>query len=43
MCESMKETIEIISDADIMKQLKDGKKNNTKVRNFEKLARELGI
>ncbi len=41
--ESMKETIEILSDVDIMKQLDDGKKDNTKVRNFEELAKELGI
>jgi hypothetical protein len=38
----MKETIEILSDIDIMEQLDDGKKDNTKVRNFEELA-ELGI
>ena len=41
--ESMKETIEIISDVDIMEQLDDGKKDNTKVRDFEELAKELGI
>jgi len=41
--ESMKETIEVLSDVDIMEQLDDGKKDNTKVRNFEELAKELGI
>lgn len=38
---SMKETIEVLSDADIMKQLEDGKK--AKVRDFEELVKELGI
>ncbi|VVB87685.1 Uncharacterised protein [uncultured archaeon] len=41
--ESMKETIEVLSDADIMKQLEEGKKKGTKVRDFEDLAKELGI
>ncbi|VVB87689.1 Uncharacterised protein [uncultured archaeon] len=41
--ESMKETIEVLSDVDIMKQLDEGKKKGTKVRNFEELAKELGI
>ncbi len=41
--ESMKETIEILSDVDIMNQLDDVKKDNTEVRNFEELAKELGI
>lgn len=40
---SMKETIEVLSDADIMKQLEEGKKKRTKVRDFEELAKELGI
>ncbi|PWB49247.1 MAG: hypothetical protein C3F06_14875 [Candidatus Methanoperedenaceae archaeon] len=41
--DSMKETIEVISDTDIMKQLEEGRKEGTKVRNFEELAEELGI
>ncbi len=41
--ESMKETIEALSDVDIMKQLEEGKKEGTKVRDFEELAKELGI
>jgi PHD/YefM family antitoxin component YafN of YafNO toxin-antitoxin module len=41
--DSMKETIEVLSDADIMKQLEEGKKKGTKVRDFEDLAKELGI
>ncbi len=30
--ESMKETIEVLSDVDIMKQLEEGKKSTAKVR-----------
>ena len=41
--ESMKETIEVISDIDIMKQLEEGKKDSTKARDFEELVEELGI
>ncbi len=41
--ESMKETIEVLSDADIMQQLEEGKKEGTKIRDFEDLAKELGI
>ena len=41
--ESMKETIEVLSDADIMKQLEESKKSTTKVRDFEDLAKELEI
>lgn len=40
--ESMKETIEVLSDVDIMEQLEEGKKKG-KVRDFEELAKELGI
>jgi len=40
---SMKETIEVLSDADIMKQLEEGKKKDIEVRNFEDIATELGI
>jgi len=40
--ESMKETIEVLSDIDIIKQLEEGKKDSTKVMDFEKLAEELG-
>jgi len=39
----MKETIEVLSDVDIMKQLEEGKKEGIKVRNFEELAKDLGI
>lgn len=33
----MKETIEVLSDVDIMKQLEEGRKEGTKVRDFEDL------
>lgn len=39
----MKETIEVLSDADIMKQLEEGKKKDIKVRDFEDVAAELEI
>jgi len=41
--ESMKETIEVLSDIEIIKQLEEGKKDRTKARDFEELAEELGI
>ncbi|MCZ7400123.1 MAG: hypothetical protein O8C62_10710 [Candidatus Methanoperedens sp.] len=41
--ESMKDTIDVLSDVDIMEQLEEGKKTGTKVRDFEELAKELGI
>lgn len=41
--ESMKETIEVLSDIDIMKQFEEGKKDSTKVRDFEELAEEMDI
>lgn len=41
--ESMKETIEVLSDADIMEQLEEGKKKDIKVRDFEDVATEPGI
>ncbi len=39
----MKETIEVLPDIDIMKQLEEGKKCTTRVRDFEDLAKELEI
>jgi PHD/YefM family antitoxin component YafN of YafNO toxin-antitoxin module len=41
--ESMNESIEVLSDIEIMKQLREGKKDSTKVIDFEDLAEELGI
>jgi len=39
----MKETIEVLSDIDIIKQVGEGRKDNTKMKDFEELAEELGI
>ncbi len=41
--ESMKRTIEILSNADLMDQINNGMRKETKSRDFEKLAEELGI
>lgn len=41
--ESMKRTIDVLSDKDLMTQIKEGKKKGTKVIDFEELAAELGI
>ncbi len=41
--ESMKRTIDVLSDKDIMEQVKEGKKKGTKAIDFEELAAELGI
>jgi PHD/YefM family antitoxin component YafN of YafNO toxin-antitoxin module len=41
--ESMKETIEVLSDVDIMNQIEEGKRDNIKVKDFEDMAKELGI
>lgn len=42
-CESMVRTIEVLSDKDLMEQIEDGKKDNSKIIDFEELARELGV
>jgi len=42
-CESMVRTIEVLSDKDLMEQIEKGKKDNVKIRDFEELARELGV
>jgi len=42
-CESMVRTIEVLSDKDLMEQIEEGKKDNVKIRDFEELARELGV
>jgi hypothetical protein len=39
----MKETIEVLSDIDIIKQLEEVKKDSAKVRDFEELAEELDL
>ena len=41
--ESMKRTVDVLSDKDLMAQVKEGKKKRTKVTDFEELAAELGI
>jgi hypothetical protein len=41
--ESMQRTIEVLSDSDLMTQIREGKKKNAPTRDFEGLARELGI
>jgi PHD/YefM family antitoxin component YafN of YafNO toxin-antitoxin module len=41
--ESMNKTIEILSDKDLMTQIKKGKQKNVKSRDFEEVAKELGI
>jgi hypothetical protein len=38
----MKRTIEVLSDKELMEQIKEGKKG-AKARDFEELAKELGI
>ena len=41
--ESMQRTIEVLSDKDLMEQIKEGKKKTAKTRDFEELSRELEI
>jgi len=41
--ESMNKTIEILSDKDLVTQIKKGKQKNVKSRDFEEVAKELGI
>ena len=41
--ESMNKTIDILSDKDLMTQIKKGKQKNVKSRDFEEVAKELGI
>ncbi|WP_456473755.1 hypothetical protein [Candidatus Pyrohabitans sp.] len=41
--ESMKRTIEVLSDEDLMSQIKEGRKKGVKILDFEELAKELEI
>mgnify|MGYP001027201711 FL=1 len=41
--ESMQRTIEVLSDRDLMNQIEEGKRREVKRRDFEELAKELGI
>ncbi len=43
MNKSIKRTIEVLSDKDIMNQIKEGQKKDIKFLDFEELAKELGI
>ncbi|OFV67327.1 MAG: hypothetical protein SCAL_001596 [Candidatus Syntrophoarchaeum caldarius] len=39
----MLRTIETLSDEDLMEQISEGKRREAKIRDFEAVARELGI
>jgi PHD/YefM family antitoxin component YafN of YafNO toxin-antitoxin module len=41
--DSMNRTIDVLSDKDLMAQLKKSKAKNVKSRDFEEVAKELGI
>ena len=41
--DSMNRTIEVLTDKDLMAQIKKGKTKNVKSRDFEEVAQELGI
>ncbi|MFA7304438.1 MAG: hypothetical protein WC015_08035 [Methanoregula sp.] len=41
--DSMNRTIEVLADQEIMAQIKKGKAKNVKSRDFEDVAKELGI
>ena len=41
--DSMSKTIEVLSDKDLMTQIKKGKRKDTKSRDFEEVAKDLGI
>ena len=41
--ESMVRTIDVLSDKDLMEQIEEGKRDNSKIMDFEELARELGV
>jgi len=41
--ESMVRTIELLSDKDLMAQIREGKRDDANVMDFEELAQELGI
>ncbi len=43
MNESIERTIEVLSDEDLMSQIKESRKKDVKVLDFEELVRELGI
>jgi PHD/YefM family antitoxin component YafN of YafNO toxin-antitoxin module len=41
--DSMNRTIEVLADRDVMGQIKKSKERNVKSRDFEEVAKELGI
>ena len=41
--ESMKRTIDVLTDKDLMAQIKRGQQTNVKSRDFNEVAKELGI
>jgi len=41
--DSMRQTIEVLSDKNLMQQIKVGKKDRSNIRDFEEVAQELGI
>jgi len=41
--ESLQRTIQVLSDRDLMNQIEEGKREGVKIRDFEELAKELGI
>jgi PHD/YefM family antitoxin component YafN of YafNO toxin-antitoxin module len=41
--DSMNRTIEVLADRDVMAQIKKGKAKNVKSRDFEDVAKDLGI
>jgi hypothetical protein len=41
--ESLNRTIEVLTDNDLMTQIRKGKRKNIKSRDFEEVAKELGI
>lgn len=41
--ESMKRTIEVLTDKDLMTQIKRGQQKNVKSRDFNEVVKELGI
>jgi len=41
--DSMNKTIEVLSDKDLMTQIRKGKQKDVKSRDFEEVAKELGI
>ncbi|MFA5331014.1 MAG: hypothetical protein WC342_01420 [Methanoregula sp.] len=41
--DSMNRTIEVLSNKELMSQIKKGRENGAKSRDFEEVAKELGI